>query len=47
MDKRKDALGGVSKLHLDIRQISKALKGSGTVGRRDAARYRHGGGRSS
>ncbi len=33
MDKRKDALGGVSKLHLDIRQIAKAHKGVGTVGR--------------
>ncbi|MBI1282383.1 MAG: hydantoinase/carbamoylase family amidase [Anaerolineaceae bacterium] len=33
MDKRRDALGGVSKLHLDIRQIAKAHKGVGTVGR--------------
>ncbi|MEZ4668650.1 MAG: Zn-dependent hydrolase [Anaerolineae bacterium] len=33
MDKRKDALGGVSKLHLEVREIAKRHKGVGTVGR--------------
>jgi N-carbamoyl-L-amino-acid hydrolase len=33
MDKRKDALGGVSKLHLEIREIAKRHGGVCTVGR--------------
>jgi len=33
MDKRKDALGGVSKLHLEIREIAKRHHGVCTVGR--------------
>lgn len=33
MDKRRDALGGVSKLHLEIREIAKRHKGVCTVGR--------------
>ncbi len=35
MDKRRDALGGVSKLHLEIREIAKRHKGVCTVGRVD------------
>ncbi len=33
MDQRRDALGGVSKLHLEIREIAKRHKGVCTVGR--------------
>jgi N-carbamoyl-L-amino-acid hydrolase len=33
MDKRRDALGGVSKLHLAIREIARRHGGVGTVGR--------------
>jgi beta-ureidopropionase / N-carbamoyl-L-amino-acid hydrolase len=33
MDKRRDALGGVSKLHLEIREIARRHKGVCTVGR--------------
>jgi N-carbamoyl-L-amino-acid hydrolase len=35
MDKRRDALGGVSKLHLEIREIAKRHQGVCTVGRVD------------
>ncbi|MDX2141449.1 MAG: Zn-dependent hydrolase [Chloroflexota bacterium] len=35
MDKRRDALGGVSKLHMEIREIANRYKGVCTVGRVD------------
>ncbi|MCU0493285.1 MAG: M20 family metallo-hydrolase [Chloroflexaceae bacterium] len=33
MDKRRDALGGVSRLHLEVRDIARRHRGVGTVGR--------------